>query len=56
MTVNRRRGEIAAELDGKAYRLCLTLGALAESNPPMPPMISERWWSGFRTAACRPST
>ena len=30
MTVNRRRGEVAAELDGQAYRLCLTLGALAE--------------------------
>jgi hypothetical protein len=30
MTANRRRGEVAAELDGKAYRLCLTLGALAE--------------------------
>ncbi|GAA4109201.1 gene transfer agent family protein [Aminobacter aganoensis] len=30
MTVNRRRGEIAAELDGKSHRLCLTLGALAE--------------------------
>ena len=30
MTANRRRGEIEAELDGKAYRLCLTLGALAE--------------------------
>jgi hypothetical protein len=30
MTANRRRGEIDAELDGKAYRLCLTLGALAE--------------------------
>jgi len=30
MTANRRRGEIAAELDGKTYRLCLTLGALAE--------------------------
>ena len=30
MTANRRRGEIAAELDGKPYRLCLTLGALAE--------------------------
>lgn len=27
---NRRRGEIAAELDGRQYRLCLTLGALAE--------------------------
>jgi hypothetical protein len=30
MSVNRRRGEIAAELDGKVRKLCLTLGALAE--------------------------
>ena len=30
MSANRRRGEIDAELDGKQYRLCLTLGALAE--------------------------
>lgn len=30
MTANRHRGEIAAELDGTRYRLCLTLGALAE--------------------------
>ena len=30
MTANRRRGEISAELDGNAHRLCLTLGALAE--------------------------
>lgn len=28
--VNKRRGEIAAELDGKQWKLCLTLGALAE--------------------------
>ena len=27
---NRHRGEIDATLDGKPYRLCLTLGALAE--------------------------
>lgn len=27
---NSRRGEIEAELDGKRYVLCLTLGALAE--------------------------
>lgn len=27
---NRHRGEIGAKLDGKDYRLCLTLGALAE--------------------------
>lgn len=30
MSANRRRGEIEAVLDGKPYRLCLTLGALAE--------------------------
>ncbi|WP_342642873.1 gene transfer agent family protein [Rhodoligotrophos ferricapiens] len=28
--VNRHRGEIEAVLDGRQYRLCLTLGALAE--------------------------
>ena len=28
--VNPQRGEIEAMLDGKPYRLCLTLGALAE--------------------------
>jgi hypothetical protein len=27
---NRRRGEIAATIAGRAYTLCLTLGALAE--------------------------
>ena len=27
---NAKRGEIDAELDGKTYSLCLTLGALAE--------------------------
>ena len=27
---NRQRGEIAAELGGRAFTLCLTLGALAE--------------------------
>ncbi len=27
---NHRRGEISATLDGRSYRLCLTLGALAE--------------------------
>jgi hypothetical protein len=30
MSVNRRRGEVAARFDGREYRLCLTLGALAE--------------------------
>lgn len=28
--VNRHRGEIAGEFNGKSYTLCLTLGALAE--------------------------
>ncbi len=28
--VNRHRGEIEARLNGTSYRLCLTLGALAE--------------------------
>ena len=28
--VNIRRGEVEAFLDGRSYRLCLTLGALAE--------------------------
>lgn len=27
---NKHRGEIEAKLDGKTFRLCLTLGALAE--------------------------
>lgn len=30
MAVNARRGEVEAVLDGRAHRLCLTLGALAE--------------------------
>lgn len=30
MSANRRRGEVAAKLNGREYRLCLTLGALAE--------------------------
>ena len=30
MAVNRRRGEVAAIIDGRERRLCLTLGALAE--------------------------
>jgi len=28
--VNGKRGEIEAQLDGSSFRLCLTLGALAE--------------------------
>lgn len=30
MSVNRHRGEVEAVFDEKPYRLCLTLGALAE--------------------------
>ena len=30
MAANRRRGEVAAIIDGRECRLCLTLGALAE--------------------------
>ncbi len=30
MLINRKRGEIAADLGGKERALCLTLGALAE--------------------------
>src|SRR5262245_34202146 len=30
MIANRHRGEVAASLGGQEYRLCLTLGALAE--------------------------
>ncbi|WP_404933354.1 gene transfer agent family protein [Nitratireductor sp. L15S-10] len=30
ISVNRRRGEVAARIDGTDYTLCLTLGALAE--------------------------
>lgn len=30
MLVNRKRGEVAADLGGKERALCLTLGALAE--------------------------
>ena len=33
--VNRRRGEVAIELDGEQYTLCLTLGALAELEQTM---------------------
>ncbi|PLW76956.1 gene transfer agent family protein [Cohaesibacter celericrescens] len=32
---NRRRGEISLELNEKPYRLCLTLGALAELEDSM---------------------
>lgn len=30
MSANHRRGEIVATFDGREWRLCLTLGALAE--------------------------
>ena len=30
MIVNSKRGEVAINIDGEDYKLCLTLGALAE--------------------------
>jgi hypothetical protein len=37
--------------DGKPYRLCLTLGALAELEDAFAASRSERrWWSGFPPA------
>ena len=30
MIINQKRGEVAIEINGKAQKLCLTLGALAE--------------------------
>ncbi len=54
MAVNRRRGEIAARLDGRDYRLCLTLGALAELEDAFEVadlgMLAERF-SGGRLSA-----
>jgi Phage tail tube protein, GTA-gp10 len=48
--VNRHRGEIAAELGGKNYTLCLTLGALAEIESAYGDMdliaIAERFETG----------
>ena len=51
---NEHRGEIEAEFDGKRYRLCLTLGALAElenafgENDML--AVAERFESGRITA------
>lgn len=48
--VNRHRGEVAAELGGKTYTLCLTLGALAEIESAYGDMdliaIAERFETG----------
>jgi hypothetical protein len=52
---NRHRGEIEAVLDGKSYRLCLTLGALAELEAAFGEddmlAVAERFEAG-RIAAC----
>ena len=45
---NPHRGEIEARLDGKPYRLCLTLGALAELEPPSATTTCWRWPSASR--------
>jgi hypothetical protein len=52
---NKHRGEIVAELDGKPYRLCLTLGALAELETAFGDSdllaLAERFESGRISAA-----
>jgi hypothetical protein len=52
---NRRRGEIEAHLDGRSYRLCLTLGALAELEAAFESQdllgLAERFSSGRLAAA-----
>jgi hypothetical protein len=55
MSANRRRGEIAATLDGRERRLCLTLGALAELEAAFEAedlgALVERFSSGRLSAA-----
>lgn len=52
--VNRHRGEISAELDGRSWTLCLTLGALAELETAFKvddlSMLTERFASGRLSA------
>ena len=52
--VNRYRGEISAELDGRSWTLCLTLGALAELETAFKvddlSMLTERFASGRLSA------
>ncbi len=54
MAVNRRRGEVEAVLDGRAHRLCLTLGALAELEDAFAlediASLAERFGSGRLSA------
>ena len=56
MAVNRRRGEIAAMLDGREYRLCLTLGALAGTGGRLRRRGSGALGSASRPAGCRRAT
>lgn len=52
---NKRRGEIAATLDGRPYMLCLTLGGLAELEDAFAvsdlTSLGERFSSGRLSAA-----
>lgn len=54
MAANARRGEIGARLDGKDYKLCLTLGALAELETALAASdliaLGERFSSGRLSA------
>jgi hypothetical protein len=49
MNGNRRRGEIAAELDGRPFKLPDTGRRSPSWNRPMPQPTSASWWSAFRT-------
>ena len=49
---NRRRGEVSAIFDGRAYTLCLTLGALAELEDRLG--VEDLAALGERFAAGRP--
>lgn len=55
MLINRKRGEIAAELGGKQRCLCLTLGALAQLEASFSATdmnaLTERFASGRLSAA-----
>lgn len=55
-SVNRRRGEVAARIDGRDYTLCLTLGALAELEDAFAADDLGNLQNGFRVDAFRRGT
>ena len=44
---NRRRGEVAAVIDGETWMLCLTLGALAELEAALALATCGAWRARF---------